>query len=461
VNSTVLLQSALLAPLVAGLAYCAFRARSASGLRVLAAAALLLSLGLLQLLTLSEAPDDLASLLLGGQLPGLAARLTAHLLAAFTAASLVRSVWERDRAEEVQWESMEAVRELGAFFSLERGRFDVRLGQLLALGCRKLDLEHGIVGRIEGDRYEIVDIHAPPELALARGDCIELGRTLCRDTIRTTTVLAVESLAQHARRDSRPEPIGVQSYLGIALRVEGEVFGTLSFGSTRTRGRRFAGVEKQLLELMAHWVETELSRVRHEQSKRLLAPRSDDADRRRVDVNEALEQLDAAMRESLGENGLLLELGRLDRAARIYRHEFDRVLWSLLQHAAANSADGSTLRVSTSAVAPPDEAPTPTTTFLSLAIHASGSGADPGAGSELSKLPVDPEQPQTPGSEARPAREALLSLSRVRRLLEDSGGDLSIHSEPGLGTAFTAWLPAAPEVEPASAPDEFGGLRVE
>ena len=453
-----------MAPLVGGLAYCAQRARRTWSLRVAAAAALLLSLGLLQLLTLPAPADDLPGLLLDGQLPALAARLAVHLLAALTAASLVRSVDERNRAEEVQWESMEAVRELGAFFSLERGRFDVRLGQLLALGSRKLGLEVGIVGRIEGDRYEVVGIHAPPDFDLARGDCIELGRTLCRDTIRTTAVLAVEAVARRGRRDSGPQAIGIQTYLGIALRVDGEVFGTLSFGSTQARDRRFAGVEKQLVELMAHWVETELSRVRHEQSKRMLAPRSDDADRRRVEVNEALQQLQAPMRKELGENQLLLELGRVDRAARIYRYEFDRVLWSLLHHAAACSAYGSALRVSTATVAPPDEAPTAAATFLSLAIHASGSGVDPADRSQLSGFPIDPERTAAPASDVRPARDGLLSLSRIRRLLEDAGGDLSIHSEPGLGTTFTAWLPAAPEIEPAAAPDDSRGkvgLRIE
>jgi signal transduction histidine kinase len=128
----------------------------------------------------------------------------------------------------------------------------------------------------------------------------------------------------------------------------------------------------------------------------------------------------------------------------MYRHEFDRVLWSLVLHAASLCAEGRTLRLATATVTPHVDAPS-AKPFLTLAVTAEGAGLDANAQSQLFDLPAD-ARGVARATTVSPSKEGLLSLSRARRLLDDAGGDLSIHSETGTGTTFTAWLPAVPVV---------------
>lgn len=50
--------------------------------------------------------------------------------------------------------------------------FDAQVRGLLAMGCERFELDIGILSRITGDRYEVVQAVAPPGVSLARGDSV-------------------------------------------------------------------------------------------------------------------------------------------------------------------------------------------------------------------------------------------------------------------------------------------------
>ena len=235
-----------------------------------------------------------------------------------------------------------------------------------------------------------------------------------------------------------------QSYLGTPIEVDGRAYGTLCFASPDPRAQRFTGVEKQLLELMSHWVEVELTRSQMRQEKRLVARRGEEPDRRRVDVNAALRQIEDEVRETVASIGTLTIVpGNLRTVARMYRYEFDRVYWSLVLHAAGCFAPGEGITVTTGEVFAAQGHTPDTPDFITLAVTGHGPALDAATQARLfSAEGSEPRRLSVPAPFIHPNKEGMLSLGRIEHLLESVGGDLSIASEDGIGTTFTAWLPS-------------------
>ena len=161
-------------------------------------------------------------------------------------------------------------------------------------------------------------------------------------------------------------------------------------------------------------------------------------------------QLEEELRTSLG-HGLRLETDPETGFARGYRFEFERVLRALVQHAAETCSDGADLVVSTGRV-PASEAAAGSGGFVTLSVAAPGPGLDAAGQARLF------ERAAGMGDEPSAGVDAAIPLERVRRVLQDQGGDLSIHSENGVGTTLTAWLPAEPAETPeAGKPDGSAG----
>ena len=57
--------------------------------------------------------------------------------------------------------------------------FDESLRDLFAVGHEVLGLRIGILAHVEGDRYEISEVSAPPEFELSSGTVFALGQTFC------------------------------------------------------------------------------------------------------------------------------------------------------------------------------------------------------------------------------------------------------------------------------------------
>jgi diguanylate cyclase (GGDEF)-like protein len=137
---------------------------------------------------------------------------------------------------------------------------DQLLDELLRLGCEVFELDVGVVSRIDGDRYELIAARAPAKTGVAAGKTLDLEETFCAQAIEGGEPKAVAAGA--AELEDHPAHVkhGFESYLGTAVRVAGEPFGTLSFSGYEKKKRAFSGVEVDILQLMAGWLGTELTR---------------------------------------------------------------------------------------------------------------------------------------------------------------------------------------------------------
>ncbi|UDL04712.1 GAF domain-containing protein [Marinobacter sp. CA1] len=137
----------------------------------------------------------------------------------------------------------------------------------LRLGCDYLKLPFGIISQIEGDRYTVL-AHASPPDTLHDGQAFDLNDTYCSLTLDASETLAIENMGQ-SQYASHPcyREFGLESYLGTALVVAGQPYGTLNFSSPSPREPTgFNHYDFRFMELLSGWTTAVLERWQVDQT---------------------------------------------------------------------------------------------------------------------------------------------------------------------------------------------------
>lgn len=180
---------------------------------------------------------------------------------------LLSSRWTE--RQETPSDSELVIRTLYEITSDYRQRFPDQVRRLLDLGCRRFDMEVGILSTIEGETYWIVHHVSAPRFGLEEGQAFALESTLCGLTVRAGGAVGFEDLAQSGAADhpARTES-GIAAYIGAPVMTEQRLWGTVSFLSLEPRPRRFNMADVDSLQLMASWVSTEVQRRNAERALR-------------------------------------------------------------------------------------------------------------------------------------------------------------------------------------------------
>ncbi len=157
---------------------------------------------------------------------------------------------------------LSALRALNEIATLNRLSPEDTLRAALRLAVEHLHLEFAIVSRVDrsSDTYHIVVQVSPPD-TLSDGQDFRLGDTYCNLTLAHGDVFSVanavsDGLNQHpCFRD-----FGLARYLGAAIHVDGDIFGTVNFSSRITRNHDFDPSDIEFVRLFARWVGTFLER---------------------------------------------------------------------------------------------------------------------------------------------------------------------------------------------------------
>ena len=160
----------------------------------------------------------------------------------------------------------QAVRSLYEVIGGDRARtLDAKMKALLAMGCGRLELPIGVLGRIcddaAGERLETLFVESPDRR-------IRPAMTLLRSQLAGGTpsleaqLLGLPTLphANIPAADSHVERNDEIAYLGAPVNVEGRLFGMLSFSGLEARATPFGPDDVELLRLMAEWVGGEIER---------------------------------------------------------------------------------------------------------------------------------------------------------------------------------------------------------
>lgn len=138
---------------------------------------------------------------------------------------------------------------------------DETLDAILALGCRRLGLDFGVLARIKGSSYEVRSLCAMSGSQLRVGQTLSLSQTYCEQTLADGKALSI-SHAAHTPMATHAcyRAFAYESYIGTPVRVHGEVWGTLSFASRDALGRGFDPQDRDIVELFSAVLSGELDR---------------------------------------------------------------------------------------------------------------------------------------------------------------------------------------------------------
>lgn len=130
---------------------------------------------------------------------------------------------------------------------------DEKIARLLQLGCEALSMPLGIVSRIEDSSYTVYNVHGP-DWAPEPGAAFDVSATYCTHTLIADDVThfhyaGASEIADHPCYLN----FGLESYIGVPLRVGSKRVGTLNFSSPDKR-EGFLPIEAELVRLFGRWL---------------------------------------------------------------------------------------------------------------------------------------------------------------------------------------------------------------
>ncbi|QZP39782.1 sensor histidine kinase [Halobaculum magnesiiphilum] len=149
-----------------------------------------------------------------------------------------------------------------------------KIDRAIEVGCERLDVPNGVLSYTADGEYEVIK-STINEGVYAPGGRSDLERTWCRHVIEDRELLSFADVAESAYADDvAVEATGISCYIGAAVVVDNETYGTLCFSSEDPRETGFTDIERRFVRLLAQWVSYELERDRHhrelrEQNERL------------------------------------------------------------------------------------------------------------------------------------------------------------------------------------------------
>ena len=131
---------------------------------------------------------------------------------------------------------------------------------LLQTGRSILDLQIGIVSKVYGSNYELIQIDGfAGEYEI--GDILQIKSTYCRDvidkekTIALTEMQGVRGLQKHPLYKTNT----LEAYIGVPIFFKEKVWGTINFSSAECRLKDFSRAEVSLVESYASLISESLS----------------------------------------------------------------------------------------------------------------------------------------------------------------------------------------------------------
>lgn len=130
-----------------------------------------------------------------------------------------------------------------------------RLHHALETALHHLDLQIGIISRIQGNDYRIEHFAAPQDSGLYRGQMLDLGQTYCALTMQENNVVAIDDMG-HSQWSGHPcyRAFSLETYIGVPFQVDGATFGTLNLSSASPYPRPFTDNDREFIRLLAAWV---------------------------------------------------------------------------------------------------------------------------------------------------------------------------------------------------------------
>jgi len=143
--------------------------------------------------------------------------------------------------------------------------FKEKLHRVLELGTDELGYPLGYITHREGSSINVISVSGDHE-KIKEDETVPLKSTYCQETLDNEEPMSVTNAAtdeQWAESEAFSET-GIQCYVGAPIIVDGEVYGTLCFGSDQPRSSTTVRDDEVIVKTLAQWVGYEIDRHQHE-----------------------------------------------------------------------------------------------------------------------------------------------------------------------------------------------------
>ena len=167
------------------------------------------------------------------------------------------------RTEDALLEQGKRVRELYKVSSMAGLDIDEQINEMLALGCRLLNLEIAKVCQInkKENTNTFIFIHAPEEYGLSPGTILPLHKTFCSVTFSADEAVAINDTVSSPHANSPYYEFSqLESYIATTVSVHGKKYGTVNFSSRYPRNQDYSSTDKDLVNLIGSWIGLALER---------------------------------------------------------------------------------------------------------------------------------------------------------------------------------------------------------
>ena len=137
--------------------------------------------------------------------------------------------------------------------SQTRTSLNEQLNKALELTTNLLGMDIGIISTISGSTYTIRNFF-PEDSGLAIDQTFELGNTYCSITLKKDDVFAINYMKESEyERHPCYEAFLLESYIGIPITIDDELYGTINFSSPKPKENGFLPSDYTLIKLLAEW----------------------------------------------------------------------------------------------------------------------------------------------------------------------------------------------------------------
>ncbi len=129
--------------------------------------------------------------------------------------------------------------------------FESNLNAYVEYGIKVLEFENGIISFIEGDDYKIFKANTKQH-KLQKGDTFQLCDTICKEVYDNKTTIFYSTLKGKEQYELLArKQLDVESFLGTPIFIDGRIFGTLTFYSTKEKNNTLVENEITIIELIS------------------------------------------------------------------------------------------------------------------------------------------------------------------------------------------------------------------
>ena len=182
-------------------------------------------------------------------------------------------ITERKNTELISIRQQAALHSLNEIASLSAVDPTEQLQRALSLGARYLGLSNGVISQVSGDDYR-VHIQFSAQDQSSTSVVSPLAKTYCSLTLAEQDVVAEDDIpaSQYARHPAYAVS-QIETYIGVPLWVGGQIFGTLSFNSRKTRHHQYDTLDKDFVRLLARWISAVVERWQQDNEKKVILQR--------------------------------------------------------------------------------------------------------------------------------------------------------------------------------------------